>query len=152
MVLKKNDRQITFLHLYHHSSIFLFWNFIMFLNPGGCAYSSAILNSFIHILMYGYYFAASIKINLLPIKKYMTMMQMIQFFILFSQSSINLYDQYFGSQICYCNQKLTWTLWFYMISMVFLFANFFINDRKREKQLKTIQKNPRKVNLKKKSL
>jgi elongation of very long chain fatty acids protein 4 len=35
MVLKRNMRQITFLHVYHHSSIALIWWIIAYHAPGG---------------------------------------------------------------------------------------------------------------------
>jgi elongation of very long chain fatty acids protein 4 len=35
MVLKRNTRQITFLHVYHHSSIALIWWIIAYHAPGG---------------------------------------------------------------------------------------------------------------------
>ena len=45
MVLKKNDRQITFLHVYHHFSIFMIWWLVTFVAPNGESYFSAALNS-----------------------------------------------------------------------------------------------------------
>jgi len=35
MVLKKNNRQISFLHVYHHSSIFTIWWLVTFIAPNG---------------------------------------------------------------------------------------------------------------------
>lgn len=35
MVLKKNDRQISFLHLYHHTTIFAIWWGVTYYAPGG---------------------------------------------------------------------------------------------------------------------
>lgn len=79
MALKGNFHQITFLHVYHHSSIFFVWWIIVRFAPGGdgvlllllvavrpslnvvvgcicfSAYFSAQLNSFIHVVMYSYY-------------------------------------------------------------------------------------------------
>lgn len=69
MALKKNYRQITFLHVYHHSSIFVIWWFIMSYTPGGSSYFSAALNSFVHVIMYGYYFWASVAAKQDPNQK-----------------------------------------------------------------------------------
>jgi len=55
MCLKKNFHQISFLHVYHHTSIFAIWWVIVYYAPGGEGYFSAMLNSFIHVLMYSYY-------------------------------------------------------------------------------------------------
>jgi hypothetical protein len=60
MVLKRNTRQITFLHVYHHSSIALIWWIIAYHAPGGEAYFSAALNSGVHVFMYLYYFLAAV--------------------------------------------------------------------------------------------
>lgn len=35
MILKKNDRQISFLHIYHHATIFDIWWMVLFFAPGG---------------------------------------------------------------------------------------------------------------------
>ena len=80
MVLKKNNRQITFLHVYHHASTFFpVWWAVMKYGPGGDAWFCCFLNSSIHVLMYGYYLAASCGIKLTLIKPLITMSQMIQF-------------------------------------------------------------------------
>ena len=51
MALKKNYHQISFLHVYHHSSIFCVWWVIVYFAPGGESYFSAALNSGIHVFM-----------------------------------------------------------------------------------------------------
>jgi elongation of very long chain fatty acids protein 4 len=56
MVLKHNYHQISFLHLYHHSSILVTGYVILALAPGGDSYVSLVLNSTVHVFMYGYYF------------------------------------------------------------------------------------------------
>ena len=55
MALKHNYRQLSFLHLYHHSSILLVsWVFLV-AAPGGDSYWCAAVNSGIHVVMYSYY-------------------------------------------------------------------------------------------------
>lgn len=53
MILKKNTRQISFLHVYHHATTFfpVWWSVIKY-GPGGAAYFCCALNSFIHVGMY----------------------------------------------------------------------------------------------------
>ena len=46
------------LHVYHHASISFIWWMITHTAPGGDAYFSAALNSFVHVLMYTYYLLA----------------------------------------------------------------------------------------------
>ncbi|KAJ3396528.1 hypothetical protein HDU92_002708 [Lobulomyces angularis] len=95
MFLKKNNRQISFLHLYHHSSIFAVWWLVIFWAPGGEAYFSAAFNSFIHVVMYGYYLFHSFGITQVSfIKKYITMMQMTQFVCMMIQSMVNMYKDF----------------------------------------------------------
>lgn len=88
MLLKRNYRQVSFLHVYHHSSIFLIWWLVTFLAPTGEAWYSAMLNSFIHVIMYGYYFTAAIGWRGVEfVKRYITMMQMTQFVTMMIQVS-----------------------------------------------------------------
>ena len=103
MVLKKNTRQITFLHVYHHATTFFpVWWLVMLYGPGGAAYFCCALNSFIHIWMcvscydylspwmvcgcrYGYYLLAGAGIKLTALKPFVTYSQMIQFLLFISQ-------------------------------------------------------------------
>ena len=52
MVLRKNERQLSFLHVYHHASTFFpcWWSAINFA-PGGDVYFICALNSSVHVLM-----------------------------------------------------------------------------------------------------
>ena len=60
MIARGNLRQVSFLHVYHHVSISLFWWAIAYCAPGGEAWYSLALNSLVHVLMYSYYLLASI--------------------------------------------------------------------------------------------
>ena len=114
MVAKMNFRQVSFLHLYHHSSIFAIWWYVSWVAPtgegmSGCsgyvaaeltltrphcvAYFSAALNSFIHVVMYGYYFCSSLGILkpvMAAIKPFITMGQMTQFSLMMIQATYDL--------------------------------------------------------------
>lgn len=78
MLLRGRFDQVSFLHVYHHFSIAWAWWAAMSLFPGGDAYFGALLNSFIHVLMYGYYALALLKIRC-PWKRYLTQAQLLQF-------------------------------------------------------------------------
>jgi elongation of very long chain fatty acids protein 4 len=78
MVLRKKSEQLSFLHVYHHMSIAWCWWLVCKVLPGGDSYFGALFNSFIHVLMYSYYFMAALKIPC-PWKKWLTKMQMVQF-------------------------------------------------------------------------
>ena len=133
MALKRNFRQITFLHVYHHSSIFIIWWFIISYCPGGSSYFSAALNSFVHVVMYGYYLWASLARKLPEgakprwnhpafYRKYITSFQLIQFCLNFSQASYML----FVNPPADFPLFTVWILFFYMITMLVLFGNFFL--------------------------
>ncbi|KAK9808113.1 hypothetical protein WJX73_007786 [Symbiochloris irregularis] len=88
MILRKNDRQITFLHVYHHATTFFpcVWAMVNF-GPGGDGYFICALNSFVHVLMYGYYLVTCLGYK--PpkaIKKSITTVQMVQFALIFAQT------------------------------------------------------------------
>lgn len=79
MVLRKKDRQISFLHVYHHLTIGAIWGLLLHYGIGnGAAMYGAWINSLVHTLMYFHYFITSFGINN-PLKKYLTQFQMLQF-------------------------------------------------------------------------
>ncbi|KAI9020536.1 polyunsaturated fatty acid elongation enzyme [Hyaloraphidium curvatum] len=146
MMLKRNYHQVSFLHVYHHSSIFLIWWLVTFLAPTGEAWYSAMLNSFIHVIMYGYYFSAAIGWRGVDfVKRYITMMQMTQFVTMMVQAT---YDIIHGLKTTsktplktvllepalHAHQTNTYplllstVLWIYMVTMLGLFANFFVRS------------------------
>lgn len=47
MLLKGNLQQVSILHVYHHATISFIWWMITHTAPGGDAYFSAALNSFV---------------------------------------------------------------------------------------------------------
>ncbi|KAJ3210609.1 hypothetical protein HDU82_007784 [Entophlyctis luteolus] len=144
MVVKKNNHQISFLHLYHHTSILLVWWLIIYIAPGGDSWFSAALNSFIHVVMYGYYFLSSLGFKQVAfVKKYITLMQMVQFCMMMVQALGDSYLYPFYARLrgldtlespfpVVCAKILLW----YMVSMLALFMNFYIKDRKKDKQRK----------------
>ncbi|KAG9301898.1 hypothetical protein G9A89_004578 [Geosiphon pyriformis] len=138
MVLKKNNHQITFLHVYHHCSIFAIWWFVTRIAPNGEAYFSAALNSAIHVVMYGYYLSTTLSFPIRFIKRYITLMQMTQFTMMMVQATYDiLLFKFWRSD---AKEKypffLTALLWVYMWTMLGLFANFFRADRQRERAVK----------------
>ncbi|XP_023718136.1 elongation of very long chain fatty acids protein AAEL008004 [Cryptotermes secundus] len=81
-VLRKKSNQVTFLHVYHHiMMLFTVWAATKFV-PGGHGEMVVYVNSFVHVVMYSYYFMTSMwpqYRNNLWWKKYITQLQMIQF-------------------------------------------------------------------------
>ncbi|XP_063531938.1 very long chain fatty acid elongase 7-like [Cydia strobilella] len=85
-VLRKKNRQISFLHLYHHFMMpICAWIGVKFL-PGGHGTLLGVINSFIHIIMYTYYLISGLGPQYqkyLWWKKHVTTLQLIQFCIIF---------------------------------------------------------------------
>lgn len=142
MVLKQNYHQITFLHVYHHTSIFLFWYYICVVAPGGDAYFSAMLNSGIHVIMYGYYFftmlfqTGPIRRFFDSIKFMITKGQMTQFMLNVVQS---IYLVFFVSKIEY-HENLAKALFVYMLTLLALFGNFLIKGQSKARAARKAEK------------
>lgn len=88
-VLRKKHNQISFLHVYHHALMPVCgWIAVRFF-PGGHVTLLGLINSFIHVFMYAYYMLSSIGPHMqkyLWWKKYLTIMQIVQFAIIFVQN------------------------------------------------------------------
>ncbi|XP_064173120.1 elongation of very long chain fatty acids protein 5 [Anguilla rostrata] len=127
-VLRKNNHQITFLHVYHHASMPSIWWFVMNWVPCGHSYFGASLNSFIHVLMYSYYGLSAIP-ALRPYlwwKKYITQGQLIQFVMTMIQTSCAV--------VWPCGFPRGW-LYFqisYMVTLIALFSNFYIQTYQKQ--------------------
>ncbi|KAL0479757.1 elongation of very long chain fatty acids protein, partial [Acrasis kona] len=140
MIMKKNFRQVSVLHLYHHGSIFVFSYMGTRFIPGGDCWLAAFINSWVHVVMYSYYFCAPLAKNpnpnifvkmIVKMKMFITMGQLIQFLIVFSRDCFVLYDHYInGRPWCHqCGPEfMYWSELFYMTTMVALFLNFFIKS------------------------
>lgn len=80
-ILRKNQRQVTFLHLYHHT-LMPFCGFIgLKYFAGGHGTLLGIINSFIHVIMYAYYMLAAFGPHMqkyLWWKKYLTLLQIVR--------------------------------------------------------------------------
>ena len=77
-IVRKRERQLTFLHIYHHSTMFCLWWIGVKYVAGGSSFLGAMFNCFVHVLMYGYYFLAALGPaykKFLWWKKYLTVIQ-----------------------------------------------------------------------------
>ncbi|KAL2622253.1 hypothetical protein R1flu_002458 [Riccia fluitans] len=130
MVLKRSTRQISLLHVYHHASISLIWWIITYHAPGGEAYFSAALNSGVHVFMYLYYLLAAtvgknekVRRKYLWWGKYLTQLQMFQFVLNMIQAYTDL--KYMDPHKY--PRFLFQILFYYMISLLALFGNFYVH-------------------------
>lgn len=82
IVLRKKSEQLSFLHLWHHSTIVVVWGWVVNTWPtdnSSAAYAyGAWINSCVHVIMYFYYGLTAMNIRP-PFKKLVTMVQLTQF-------------------------------------------------------------------------
>ncbi|XP_045475588.1 elongation of very long chain fatty acids protein AAEL008004-like [Harmonia axyridis] len=139
-VLRKKDSQITFLHLYHHSLTPLeTWILVKFV-AGGHGTFSNLINNMVHVIMYFYYMVSAMGPEYqkyLWWKKYITTIQLSQFFLVFIHSAQLLwsdcgYPRLIGPLLC-----LHSTIFFV------LFSNFYRQTYKKaeQKKMKSINNN-----------
>ncbi|KAI4472236.1 hypothetical protein M0802_017026 [Mischocyttarus mexicanus] len=141
-VLRKKDKQISFLHVYHHSLMpTSSWIGVRWLS-GGHGTFLGLINSFVHIIMYSYYMLAAFGPKMQPYlwwKKYVTSLQLLQFVIVGFHSSLVLFNG--------CNYPI-----FPVILMVtnaffftYLFGSFYIETYRKsnnvEKKNELMDKN-----------
>jgi elongation of very long chain fatty acids protein 4 len=120
MIVKSNWRQVSFLHVYHHSSIWLFYWLNTQCNYDSDIYFTIVLNGTIHFIMYGYYLATTFNIPVPAIiKKTITNAQITQFFCMEIQGAALLILPDCGSP-----KKVTILYMVYISTMVALFMNF----------------------------
>ncbi|EDV40517.1 uncharacterized protein Dana_GF10549 [Drosophila ananassae] len=124
-ILRHKWSQLSFLHVYHHSSMFcITWAVVKWM-PSGSAFLPALINCFIHIIMYGYYAASTLGPRVqrfLWWKRYLTGLQLIQFG----------YGVFWGTQatIRKCDIS-TWALVsgsLYMLPFIYLFGKFYLQS------------------------
>ena len=117
IVIRKRTRQLSFLHVFHHMSIFVvYWINISIacVHPrcatplprvvpslystdtpsfadNGDGYLAIILNSCVHFVMYSYYLIVAVTGRTPAWKRYVTHLQMAQFVVMMSQGSYSLW-------------------------------------------------------------
>lgn len=133
-VLRKKNNQITFLHVFHHTSMIINWYIGARFVPGGMSWLIAALNSIIHVLMYSYYAIAALGPSYqkyLWWKEYMTQFQLIQFFLCLVFYGNNLLTE------CSFPKGLVFAVFIYSLIMVVLFGNFYYHAYIRKRKSKT---------------
>lgn len=136
MVMEGRWRQVSFLHVYHHVSILSYWFTILWMAPGSDAYFSLAGNSYIHVLMYGYYLLASFGYS--PWWKfYITKAQIFQFCCFCVQS---IYVGYVKTEaVCDFPDVLSRGLLWYMLTLIALFLHFLLTNKGKKKAKKGTQ-------------
>ncbi|CAG9823215.1 unnamed protein product [Phaedon cochleariae] len=122
-ILRKKDNQLTFLHVYHHATMFAFWWIGIKWVPSGSTFLPAMVNSGIHVMMYSYYGLSALGPKVAQYlwwKKYLTILQLIQFTcaLILGMNGIRT-----G---CEFPLWMHYTLIIYMVSFIVLFGNFYV--------------------------
>ncbi|XP_017798369.1 PREDICTED: elongation of very long chain fatty acids protein AAEL008004-like [Habropoda laboriosa] len=124
-VLRKKNRQISTLHIYHHTLMpicgFIGCRFL----PNGHGTMLGVINSFIHVIMYTYYMLSSIGPQMnkyLWWKKYLTTLQLIQFLFVFVHSV----QLFFNG----CNYPtfIAFLLTLNSIVFIYMFGSFYVEN------------------------
>lgn len=87
-VLRKKEKQVTKLHVFHHSFVpMICWTYLKF-HPGYTVAFFPLVNTFVHTIMYTYYLLATFGNRIQPYlwwKKYLTSLQIAQFVLILIQ-------------------------------------------------------------------
>lgn len=137
IIMRKKNNQLSFLHVYHHSTMFLLTWVVIRWVPGGSALLAASVNAFVHVVMYSYYCLSALGPTIAKYlwwKKYITIIQLIQF-LWGCSFAINMF--FIG---CDYTKWMQYVGVFYTLSYLILFGRFYFRtyrggNRKKPKQL-----------------
>ncbi|XP_052122252.1 elongation of very long chain fatty acids protein isoform X1 [Frankliniella occidentalis] len=93
MVLRKNARQVSFLHVYHHSLMVITAWACVKTAPGEHHTFLGFVNLIVHTIMYSYYFYSLLNPDAKSAqwKRYITLIQFVQFFLIGAHEIISLF-------------------------------------------------------------
>lgn len=136
-VLRKKNNNVSTLHVLHHGLMPLFtWEACRFV-PGGHESLGALLNTFIHVVMYTYYALAALGPHMQPYlwwKRHLTKMQMIQFSIVVGHSCLLLFKNDCGYPIAQSGITTG-----FMIMFLALFGQFYSKSYKEKGNAKSFE-------------
>lgn len=138
VIVHLSNRPSIFLQYFHHTGA-IFATYLFSISKSHVPWIFVVLNSFIHSVMYVYYFLAVFRIKL-SIKKYITTMQMTQFIVGYILLALHFY---FGFELSK-DTKTYWTqvaaIFFNVSYVLVLFVLFkaFFNKTYKKQQFKTV--------------
>ncbi|KAM7292310.1 putative fatty acyl-CoA elongase [Ixodes scapularis] len=94
-VLRKEDSHVSFLHVAHHALVVFDGWYGLAYGPDGQVALCIIINSFVHILMYSYYFLTLLGPAVrrhLWWKPYLTRLQLVQFVVVFIHFLVSFFE------------------------------------------------------------
>ncbi|KAH8414537.1 hypothetical protein KR215_008493 [Drosophila sulfurigaster] len=134
-ILRKKNEHVSTLHVIHHGCMpFSVWMGLKFA-PGGHSTFFALLNSFVHIVMYFYYMIAAMGPKYQKFiwwKKYLTTFQMLQFVAIFTHQFQLLFRE--------CDYPKGFMVWIGLhgVMFLFLFSDFYkakyVNAQRRRRE------------------
>ncbi|XP_075250181.1 very long chain fatty acid elongase 7-like isoform X2 [Convolutriloba macropyga] len=135
IILRKRFNQLSFLHVYHHSTVLIvFWPIASYI-PSGVSTWNSMLNSGVHVLMYSYYFLTSrgsqYQQRLRTLKPYLTRIQISQFMFLIVVSCLACYHIHITRT---CRHSMLYGLFMniYGFSLLALFGYFYRSSYRRK--------------------
>ncbi|XP_063975009.1 very long chain fatty acid elongase 7-like [Diachasmimorpha longicaudata] len=132
-VLRKKNDHISTLHVIHHGIMPMSTWFGVKFTPGGHSSFFGLLNTFVHIVMYGYYLLAALGPRVQPYlwwKKYLTTLQMVQFVLVFIHTFQLLFTE------CNYPKAFVWWIGMHAVLFFFLFRDFYVKAYTRRKARK----------------
>jgi hypothetical protein len=144
-VLRKKQNHVSFLHVYHHSNMGLMTFAFLKYTGGEQLIIIGMMNSIVHVIMYFYYFIASLGPKYkkyLGWKKHLTRIQIIQFLVMIS---------YFASVMirqCHLHNTVTFLLVLNTASFLYLFIKYYQNayDKRQMEKRKISDDEKHKLN------
>ncbi|XP_067636259.1 very long chain fatty acid elongase F-like [Eurosta solidaginis] len=136
-LLRKKYRQISFLHVYHHTiMVYGVWNYCT-LNYASHFTFTGIINSFVHVCMYSYYFLATKIPNeqIAPWKRRLTLLQIVQFCTLTLQLSLPIVNNWCGLDLFW-----VWVAFLQNFFILILFCDFYYKTYLYKSKTKVVQK------------
>uniref|UniRef100_A0A146LEX3 Elongation of very long chain fatty acids protein n=1 Tax=Lygus hesperus TaxID=30085 RepID=A0A146LEX3_LYGHE len=137
-VLRKKNDHVNRLHVIHHGIMPLSTWFGVKFTPGGHSTFFGMLNTFVHIVMYSYYLLAAMGPRIQPYlwwKKYLTVLQMVQFILIL----IHAFQLLFIT--CDYPRAFVWFIGLHAVMFYFLFKDFYNQAYKGKKSKKTAMAN-----------
>ncbi|XP_051161070.1 elongation of very long chain fatty acids protein 1-like isoform X2 [Leptopilina boulardi] len=123
-IIRKKNNQISFLHLYHHLSTYLFAAIFPRYLSVEIFVLLPLINCYVHVIMYFYYFLSNfegpIKQMIIPFKRYLTLIQMSQLIIVLIQISVGIFIKR-----CELPNKMVAVMFFNIIFNLCLFYRFY---------------------------
>lgn len=134
-LLYLNGKTPIFLQKYHHVGAIISWH-LMYQYKVDMVWMATLLNSGVHTIMYSYYLGCLLKINQVRcIKKYITSIQLCQFFILY----VNLYF-YYPPIESWFNYSIIIFFAAYGIGIIGLFGRFYYDTYVVKERLMRIER------------